>query len=463
MTNLSKIVSESIKKVFLIKEIAEDQKNKLTSILNSLEFRDDVLRAGGDIYAVGGIVRDALMGKKSDDLDIVVRGVPYDQLFKILSKYGKATDTSVEKEEGKDFGATKFVSYNEDFNQMLADNNIRRDIDVMLPRRDAKDPNIKGHRGIKSDVNPDYTIHDDLQRRDISINAIALDLKGNIIDNGTGREDIEKGIIRAVSADSFIEDPLRMLRAVRFAARFNYQWDENTLNLIRNNAHLLSDKNELPRERFLMEFEKMIGKTDLGKAVKVLVDLGMYKAIFGIDSKIKDFKKFDQAKNVAEFCYLLFENEPVKDIIPLSFNNITNENEDISYLEALIKYQTEIVGKDLDFVSRINKLADIYKKSSQFLVNSSFVLPADKEVGNSFANGSIPKGDHDVNLKGDEFKNFIVGAIKNELGVFNPKEDGKKMGYAKNLTLQAIYKKEIDNNPESIKRFLLQNTDKWLY
>ncbi len=463
MAGLRKIVSESIEKAFLIKETVEDQKNKLALILNSLEFKNDVLQAGGDIYAVGGIVRDALMNKKSDDLDIVVKGVPYDQLFKILSKYGKATDTSVEKEDGKDFGATKFVSHNEEFNKLLSDNSIRKEIDVMLPRRDAKDPNIKGHRGIKSDVNPNYTIHDDLQRRDISINAIALDLNGNVIDNGTGKEDIEKGVIRAVSADAFIEDPLRMLRAIRFAARFNYKWDENTLNLIRDNAYLLSDKNELPRERFLMEFEKMIGKSDLGKAVKTLVDLGLYKAIFGIDSKIKDFNKFDQAKNVAEFCYLLFQNEPVKNIVPLSFNNITNENEDISYLEALIKYREEVVGKDLDFVARVNKLADIYKKSSQFLLNSSFVFPADREVANNFANGSIPKGDHDVNLKGDEFRNFIIEAIKSKLGVFNPKEDGKKMGYAKNLTLQAIYKKEINNDPESIKRFLLQNIDKWLY
>ena len=462
MSELKKIVSESIRKGFL-NENLETPIQKLTSILNSLEFKGDILNAGGDIYAVGGIVRDAIMGKKSDDLDIVVRGIPYDQLFKILSKYGKATDTSVEKEEGKDFGATKFVSRNDSFNQILADNNIRREIDVMLPRRDAKDPNIKGHRGIKSDVNPMYTIYDDLQRRDITINAIALDLKGNVIDSGTGKEDIQKGIIRAVSADAFIEDPLRMLRAIRFAARFNYGWDENTLTLIRDNAYLLADKTELPRERFLMEFEKMIGKTDLGRAVAMLVDLGLYKAIFGVESKIKDYKKFDKAKNVAEFCYLLFENEPIANIIPLSFKNITNENYDISYLEALIKYQTEIFGRDLDFVTRINKLAEIYKKSTDFLIQSSFVFPSDKETGVNFSNGSIPKGDHDVNLKGDEFKNFIVNTIKDRVGPFNPKEDGKKMGKAKILTLQAIYKKEIENSPEAIKNFLIQNTDEWLY
>jgi hypothetical protein len=343
---------------------------------------------------------------------------------------------------------------------MLIDNGIRLDIDVMLPRKDAKDPNAKGHKGIQSDVNPDYTIYDDLQRRDITINAIALDLNGNIISMGSGEEDIEKGVIKAVSDDAFVEDPLRMMRAIRFAARFNYKIDDTTLNLIRDNAYLLADKAELPRERFLMEFEKMIGKTDLGRAVELLVDLGLYKAIFGVDSKIDDYRVFDKAKNVAEFCYLLFQNEPIGNILPLSTKNITNSNYDIAYLEALLKYKMEVGG--LNFTQKINKLAEIYNKSTDFLLISSFVSPEDKKVAEDFKNGLLPKGEHDVNLKGEEFKNFIVNTIKNETGQFNPKEDGRKMGVAKNLTLQAIYRKEIKNTPDAIKNFLLNNLDLWM-
>jgi len=315
----------------ILSESTEGQKNKLVKILNMLEFKSDILAAGGEIYAVGGIVRDAVMGKPSDDLDIVVRGIPYEQLFQILSKYGKATDTSVVDEQGKkDFGATKFVSHNSVFNQMMKNVGLKRDIDVMLPRKDSKDPNEKGHRAIKSDVNPMYTIQDDLARRDITINAIALDLNGNFIDNGHALKDILGGVIRAVSADAFIEDPLRIVRAIRFAARFNYQWDEETLNLIRNNVQMLADKNELPRERFLMEFEKMIGKTDLGRAVKLLVDLGAYKAMFGLDSKISDYKKFDLVGNIPEFCYMLFESEAPEKILQLSTKNITTKTEDVN-------------------------------------------------------------------------------------------------------------------------------------
>jgi hypothetical protein len=104
MNFLRKIISESISTVFEVADKSQKQIaiDKLTSILNSLEFKDDIIGADGEIYAVGGIVRDAIMGKQSDDLDIVVRGVSYDKLFAILLKYGKPTDTSTEKEEDMD-------------------------------------------------------------------------------------------------------------------------------------------------------------------------------------------------------------------------------------------------------------------------------------------------------------------------------------------------------------------------
>jgi len=463
MKKLKFEIRNILTKAFL-NEALGGPKDKLVQILNALEFKNDILSAGGEIYAVGGIVRDAIMGKPSDDLDIVVRGVPYDKLFQILSKYGKPTDTSIVDENGKkDFGATKFVSYNPDFNNFLKVNGIRRDIDVMLPRKDMKDVGAKGHRSIKSDVNPMYTIQDDLERRDITINAVALDIYGNIIDNGYAQEDIKNGIIRVVSADSFLEDPLRMIRAIRFAARFNYKWDPETLMLIKENASLLADKNELPRERFLMEFEKMIGKADLARAVKLLVDLDLYKYMFGIESKIRDYNKFDKAKNVAEFSYMLFEDEPIKNIIPLVTNNISNAVADQKYIEALIKYQTQIKGKQMDFVSEINELANIYNLSPDMLLVSSYAEDKHKVIANKFAHGEIPKGDHDIAFKGDEFKNFVIDTIKkSNNGIFNAKDDSAKMGKAKRLALQAIYSNKIPNESQAIKNYLNNTIDVWM-
>lgn len=446
-----------------INEMHENQKNTLTSILNSLEFKNDILNAGGEIYAVGGIVRDAVMGKQSDDLDIVVRGIPYEKLFQILSKYGTPTDTSFVDENGKkDFGATKFVSKNEAFNQMLASHGIRKDIDVMLPRKDVKSAGEKGHRSIKSDVNPSYTIQDDLERRDITINAIALDINGNLIDNGYALKDILAGVIRMVSEDSFFEDPLRMVRAIRFAARFNFKWDEKTLELMRDNAGLLSDKKELPRERFLMEFKKMIGKPDLGRAVQLLVELGLYQAMFKVEPHITDFNKFDKASSVGEFSYMLFEYQPENKIVQLAFENITNEKSDINYIEALIKYLAKVKGAKLDIVARINVLAAIYNLSSDMILNSFYVDASDKEIAKKFESGALPKSQNDIAFKGDEFRNFIIDTIVGSGEEFNDKKDGSKMGIAKNLALQAVYSEIIPNKAESIKKYLLDNIGLWI-
>lgn len=446
-------------------KIMKNQITTLTQILNALEFKDDVLNAGGEIYAVGGIVRDAIMKKQSDDLDIVIRGIPYKNLFSILSKYGRATDTSIETIEGgekKDFGATKFVSKNSEFNQLLLDNGIRKDIDIMLPRKDSKELGGKGHRSIKSDVNPDFTIYDDLKRRDITINAIALDLNGNIIDNGHALNDIVNGIIRAVSEESFIEDPVRMIRAIRFMATFNYKWDDTTLNLIKENAHLLSDKDELPTERFLMEFQKMIGKSDLGRAVKLLVELGLYKAMFGIESSITNFEKFENAKSVAEFSYILFENEPKNIIIALVTNNITKVGEDIKYITALIKYISQLKGKKMDDVAKITELANIYNISSNMLLNSFYTDDEDREIANKFKNGTLPKDTHDIKFKGEEFVNFIVNKVEAKEGIFDKKTDFSKMGKAKNLIIKAVYGGIILNETEAIKKYLNDNLEFWI-
>jgi tRNA nucleotidyltransferase/poly(A) polymerase len=466
---IRKNIQVLLEREHLKESMKEAQKKKLVSILNNLEFKDDIINADGEIYAVGGIVRDAIMNEPSDDLDIVVRGIPYDELYSILSKYGKATDTSHEKEEGdKDFGSTKFVSNNEDFNEYLKDNGVARDIDVMLPRKDAKDPSIKGHKGIKSDVNPMYSIEDDLGRRDITINAIAMDLSGNLISKGTGLDDIKSspdnnGVIKAVSEDAFVEDPLRMLRAVRFNARYNYDWDGATIDLIKQNVHLLSDKSELPKERFLMEFEKMIGKSDLGRAVKLLVELGMYESIFGIKSKIDNYDKFKDARNVAEFAYMMFENEPKDSIVNLIKKNITNSKDIISYVQSLILYEDKIKDKDISDYERVNFLSKFYKLSKDAMLNSDFIKEQDRKIINKLNSGQIPKDENELALKGQEFVNHITRKVLDHFGDYINKRDGIKMGRAKKSALQAIYAEEINNNSNEIKDFLESNLDSWLY
>jgi hypothetical protein len=331
-------------------------------------------------------------------------------------------------------------------------NGVARDIDVMLPRKDAKDPNVKGHKGIQSDVNPMYTIQDDLDRRDITINAIAMDMNGNLIANGTGLQDIKNGIIKAVNEDAFIEDPLRMLRAVRFAARYGYNWDPATVKLIKDNAPMLADKSELPKERFLMEFKKMIGKSDLGRAVKALVDFGMYEPIFGIRPKISDYSKFDKANSIGEFAYMMFENEPPEAIVNLVNKNITNDKSILNYVKAIVEYNRiaagsprGVVAKEIPSNITIGQLAGLYKLSSDAMTKSSYIENVDRNIIDKFVSGVLPKSEDEIELKGDEFKNFIIDLITKVEGDFNIKRDGVKMGRAKKMVVDAIYNEQIPN------------------
>jgi tRNA nucleotidyltransferase/poly(A) polymerase len=445
-------VREILRKA-LLKEATTSSIERVTKMLNALEFKNDVVQNGGEIYAVGGIVRDAIMGKSSDDLDIVVRGIPYEKLFKILQKYGTPKDTSKDNDEGKDFGATKFVSRNQKFNKFLHDNGVIDSIDVMLPRKDAKDPNIQGHKGITSDVNFNYTIYDDLLRRDITINAIALDLNGKIIDiDGKGQADIKNNVIRAVSGDAFTEDPLRIVRAIRFAARFNAEIAPETLNLIKQNVKLLSNKKELPAERFLAEFKKMIGKADLGRAVKLLVETGAFEAIFGVKYPNIPFTEFNKARTVGEMGYLMFHGLP--NAVDLYTKNIDNTIDNINQLKGLILYE-KINQNKIETAEEIKKLADIYKISKD-VFTSAFISDAARKIGDKFTSQELPVNQGDVKFSGDLIGPMIIN-FANENQIELKKADvGIKIGQLKRMVIDAVYTGQLRNDEEVIKDFIIK-------
>ena len=440
----------------------KDLIKNIVNIINSLPFKEEVVSYGGEIYAVGGIVRDTIMGVDSDDLDIVIRNIEFNSLIKILKKYGSVVDTSGYENEGEGLrGSIKFVSTQDSYNKFLSDSGIQKTIDIMLPRKECKDKKSKGHKGVVSVVNHKFSIEDDLDRRDININAMAISQKGEIIDKeNKGQNDIKNKKIRVVNSDVFLDDPLRMVRIIRQASKYNFDIDPDTVKLIRDNASLLSDKQELPKERFLMEFKKMIGKADLSRAVKMLVDFGMYKSIFGVEPGFIDYGKFSKAHNVGEFSYMMFEGEPGYSIVPLINKNITNDTYNLSFADTLVKYRELGISK-MD-ASRINQLASLYKISPDAMTESTYINPSDKEIALKFKSSELPKNENELEFKGDEFKNFIAEKSSEKFGNFDPKRDGIKMGIAKKIALQAIYAGLIENGKDSIRGFLENKKEEWL-
>ncbi len=200
---------------------------------DKLEFAIDVSRAvrdaGGRAFAVGGYVRDKLLGIPRKDVDLEVFGLEPDRLITVLARFGRVDLV------GKAFGVLKV-------NQL----------DVSIPRRETK--TAVGHRGFVVDSDPHMSFEDAARRRDLTINAMAEDLlTGERLDPYGGERDLELRMLRAVDLDHFGEDPLRVLRVCRFAARFLFHVDADTRDLCRE-----LDLSELPRERIYDEFKRML-------------------------------------------------------------------------------------------------------------------------------------------------------------------------------------------------------------
>jgi hypothetical protein len=234
-------------------------------------------------YIVGGTVRDEYLGKVSKDLDIVITGIPSDKLQSLLSKYGK-TDMV-----GASFGVIKFTPKGGE------------EIDIAIPRSERKIG--IGYQGF--DVNADHTlpIEKDLERRDFTINSIAKDMEGNIIDPYKGIEDIKNKTIRLTNPAAFSEDPLRMLRAIQFASRFGFNIEPTTFQMIVTNAAKIK---EISPERILIEFDKIVGKGQPIIGAKLLIQSGLFDQIFD-NGFIGSLKPFGFVKKLSEFVYWLVQ------------------------------------------------------------------------------------------------------------------------------------------------------------
>jgi tRNA nucleotidyltransferase (CCA-adding enzyme) len=192
----------------------------------------EAVRAIGRPRLVGGCVRDWLLGRAAKDFDVEVPGVTFDQLRAKLAPFG-ATDIV-----GRSFGVIKLRRHHQEY-------------DFALPRRESKTG--AGHRGFAVAPDPHLSDADAAARRDFTINAIAWDPFGErLIDPFNGQRDLEQKILRHTSP-AFVEDPLRVLRAMQFAARFDLTLAEPTALLCRS---IVDTYSELAVERVWHEWDK---------------------------------------------------------------------------------------------------------------------------------------------------------------------------------------------------------------
>ena len=207
--------------------------------------------AAGHPRLVGGCVRDWLLGLEPKDYDIEVPGVDFETLIRLLAPWGEPDLV------GRSFGVVKLRRGD-------------REYDFSLPRRESKTG--AGHRGFR--IAPDPTLSDAeaAARRDFTINAIAYDPLGDcLIDPHGGQADLKARILRHAGA-GFTEDPLRVLRAMQFAARFDLTLAPETAALSRT---IVAAFAELPVERVWGEWEKWAVKSTVpSRGIAVLAQTG---------------------------------------------------------------------------------------------------------------------------------------------------------------------------------------------
>ena len=179
-----------------------------------------------EIYLVGGAVRDALLGREVKDRDWVVVGA--DARAMLAAGYQPV---------GKDFPVFLHPETHEEY---------------ALARTERKTG--RGYAGFTFHAEPDVTLEQDLQRRDLTINAMAQDAAGQVIDPFGGQADLAAGILRHVSP-AFVEDPVRILRTARFAARYGFQVAPETLRLMADMVQS-GEADVLVAERVWQEFAR---------------------------------------------------------------------------------------------------------------------------------------------------------------------------------------------------------------
>ncbi|KKW29995.1 MAG: hypothetical protein UY72_C0027G0011, partial [Candidatus Uhrbacteria bacterium GW2011_GWD2_52_7] len=219
-----------------------------------LTLAERVKEKGGRALLVGGCVRDMMLGVPSKDFDVEVYGVAPAYLEQIVKEIGPASEI------GKAFCVMK-----------LTVDGV--DIDVALPRTDSKI--APGHTGFAVQADPSMTYAEAARRRDFTINAILLDpLTGEVIDPYHGAEDLHARTLRVVDEALFADDPLRVLRALQFAARFNLYVDDASKEVMRR---ALPSLVELPGERIGAEWRKMLL---LAQRPSIGLELGLELGVF---------------------------------------------------------------------------------------------------------------------------------------------------------------------------------------
>lgn len=309
---------------------------KFNSAINILEKFNE---AGYEAYFVGGCVRDYLLNDDFSDIDITTNALP-DEVKKI---FRKSIDTGIQH-------GTVTILINGDSFEVTTFRTEDDYIDHRTPEKVEFVSDLK----------------EDLDRRDFTINAMALDSKGELYDYHCGEKDLRNKIIKTVNNpnERFFEDALRMLRAFRFSSKLGFEIEENTLKAIKNNAELIKF---VSIERMVNEFRKLLTGKGNKRSLELLLDSKLNNYIPFLDeiSKIIDFSNYN-------FCQSLYILSNINDISFEKLKELKLSNKEIKQVKIYEKINKDFFSnvpleiilynydiKDVAFIASYSKYYDM--------------------------------------------------------------------------------------------------------
>ena len=284
----------------LLKEIMQNNKEwqAAYSVIEQLE------NAGFEAVVVGGAVRDAILGRPAHDVDVATNAMPEE----VKSVFNHTVDVGIQHGTVLVIvpaGPVEVTTY-------------RTDGDYIDHRRPEE---VQFVRSLK----------EDLQRRDFTMNAIAMRRDGTYIDYYGGRQDIEAGVIRAVgnAQRRFTEDALRMLRAVRFSAQLGFVIESETLAAMQNKA---ADISWIAKERIKAELDKLwIGK-DVFNGIQKLEESGLAAYLNG-HFQANHWREFNvQDKLVGWVYFALLQGEQWREVL----GSYRLSNKEMAFVKAVL-------------------------------------------------------------------------------------------------------------------------------
>lgn len=248
-------------------QLTKDESD-LFSILNSVSEQ-----TGSTLRAAGGWVRDKLMGVQSDDIDIMVDNMSGETFAKLVSKHVNAKDPHIIRENPE---ASKHIETAKSYIPLPSGKT--QEVDFARARKEVY------HEGSRIPSIQEATPQEDAMRRDLTINSLFYNLKTRKVEDftGMGIKDLISNTFRTPDDPirTFMDDPLRIFRVIRFAAKYNGNIDQATYNAMMNPELRNAIKTKISKERIGQEFTKMLKNPNPEKAIDLLKQTGLLQDIF---------------------------------------------------------------------------------------------------------------------------------------------------------------------------------------